>query len=57
MKEKNEKDVAKGHSHQEKSRYPHNNEHHELKSDLPLTQKDEVKLAEERLRKGMKSRA
>ena len=56
MEEKNEKDVLKGHSHQEHSRHTSNNEHHGLKTDFPLSEKDEVKLAEERLRKGLRSR-
>ena len=56
MKERNEKDVLRGNSHQEDSMHNKNNEHQELKTDFPLSEKDEVKQAEERLRKVVRSR-
>ena len=54
MKEKNENDVLRSHPHHENSKHLKDDEHKELKTDFPLSEKDEVKHAEERLRKNAK---
>jgi hypothetical protein len=54
MKEKRESDLLKENALKENPRRVKNKEHPELKTDEPLSEKDEVKQAEEKLRKGEK---
>ncbi len=54
MKEKNEKDVLRKNLEKKNTKQIINKDHPELKTDPPLSEKDEVKQAEEKLRKNVK---
>jgi hypothetical protein len=54
MKEKKEKDMKKGNFQHGISKHTGNKEHQELKTESPLSEKDEVKQAEEKMRKNIK---
>ena len=54
MEEKRKHDKLKENSLKESAHHLKSNEHRELKTDEPLSEKDEVKKAEEKLRRGGK---
>jgi len=54
MEEKKKHNRLKENSKKESSNHYKSNEYKELKTDEPLSEKDEVKRAEEKLRKGGK---
>ncbi|HEY4324738.1 MAG TPA: hypothetical protein VGN20_12155 [Mucilaginibacter sp.] len=55
MKEKKESDLLKENTLKENPARIKNKEHPELKTDEPLSEKDEVKQAEEKLRRDSKN--